>query len=414
MINRVTGTEDILDCSLLNFVLTTLQKKLTTAHFSHIQTPILEYTNLFVHSLGDQTDVVSKEMYTFNSDTEKSICLRPEMTASTIRACIENGIERFPWKVFSYGPLFRRERPQKGRLRQFTQFNMEIINAPSIMHDAFFISYLHTLFTDSFKFNDFIIKINFLGCSPDRLQHKTALTDFLQSNIANLCQTCVTRSTTNTLRVFDCKNSTCQSLYENAPILTHYLCTECTTEWTTLQNTLHMLNVSHTIDTKLVRGLDYYHKTVFEFCATTGLGSQNTFCGGGRYKLGGELNSNKNFDSIGAAIGIERLLLILENNTANLNLPCEEKLTVIIPMTHKQDALGLLLMQSITNNNIHCDIILEKASMTNMLKKANKMNAHFVIMLGETEMMQGTATLKNMISGSTTIVQQTELVEHLR
>ena len=414
MINHVTGTEDILDCSLQNFVFNTLQKNFETAHFAHIQTPILEYTQLFVHSLGNQTDVVSKEMYVFQQDTEKSICLRPESTASTIRACLENKIDRFPWKVFSYGPMFRRERPQKGRLRQFTQFNMEIIGAASIMHDALFIAYLNRIFKESFHLSNYLLKLNFLGCSNDRQAHKQALIAFLEQHQAELCATCVTRTTANTLRVFDCKNATCQQLYTTAPLLTTYLCAPCNNEWNTLQSTLQLMSVNFVLDSMLVRGLDYYCKTVFEFCSTATLGSQNAFCGGGRYRLGSALDAPQDLDCVGAAIGIERLLMLVEEERAHLAIPSPAALTVILPASVAQDALGLLIFETLTQAGICCDIILEKASMSNMFKKANRLQASHVVIIGEQEQLDGTVSLKNMTTGTSQILKQTELVAHLK
>ena len=414
MISRVTGTEDILDCSLQNFVISTLHKTFENAHFTPIQTPILEYTSLFVHSLGDQTDVVSKEMYVFAQDSEKSVCLRPESTASTIRACVENKIDRFPWKVFSCGPMFRRERPQKGRLRQFTQFNIEIINAPSIMHDAAFISLLDSTFRESFKLSNYLLKLNFLGCSTDRLAHKEALKTFLQAHSNQLCATCQTRAITNTLRVFDCKNEACKKLYTNAPLLLNHLCTECHEEWADLQNTLRMLAVNFVLEPMLVRGLDYYCKTVFEFCATSTLGSQNAFCGGGRYRLGAAAGAPTDFDSVGAAVGIERIIMLLAENQAQLNLPIQKALSVIIPVAEAQNVNGLLLMQELHKAGLPVDIILDKASMSNMFKKANRMNAGHVLVLGEQEQLDGTVSIKNMTTGHAVVIKQTDVVSYLK
>jgi histidyl-tRNA synthetase len=205
MIQRVRGTEDILDTRLLNFIIKQATKHVASYNFSHIKTPILEHTKLFQHSLGEHTDVVSKEMFVFDPDDKKSICLRPEATASTIRACHENRIVHFPWKVFSYGPMFRRERPQKGRLRQFHQFNVESIGTTSVGQDAYFMFMLNQLFEKIFKLENYVLNINYLGSPEDRAVHKEKLITFLTEHESEICKTCLERKETNTLRIFDCK-----------------------------------------------------------------------------------------------------------------------------------------------------------------------------------------------------------------
>lgn len=414
MIARVTGTEDLLDLKLLNFFTTTAKTHFENFNFIQIQTPILEYTQLFVHSLGAETDVVSKEMYVFAQDQEKSVCLRPEFTASTIRACFENRIERFPWKVFSYGPVFRRERPQKGRLRQFHQFNVEIIGAESLMHDAHLIKTLDTLFSKLLKINPYTIKLNFLGCLDDRSGHKTSLLEFLDQNIEIICETCKKRKNSNTLRVLDCKAESCQKLYATAPFITQHLCQSCNSEWEELQINLRLLGVNFIIDKMLVRGLDYYQKTVFEFSSNQ-LGSQTAFCGGGRYLLGKEVGAANNYSSIGVGIGIERVLMLLEKiKDSFLLFSAEPRLHVIIPITKEQDSLGLLLAHELRRENLACDIIFDKASATNMMKKANKMLAKWVLLIGETEVQNNTVMLKNMLTGDSTPVKQSDIIEKLK
>jgi histidyl-tRNA synthetase len=413
MISRVTGTEDILDLRLYNFFTSTAQKHFESFNFHEIRTPILEYTHLFIHSLGEHTDVVSKEMYVFSQESEKSVCLRPEMTASTIRACFENRVERFPWKVFSYGPAFRHERPQKGRLRQFHQFNIEIIGAHSVMHDAHCIAMLKELFSANLQLEHFVIKLNFLGCSNDRQAHKAALINFLEINKEAICATCQQRTHSNTLRVFDCKNTACQTLYKSAPTIIQHLCADCSTEWAALQDQLRLLGVNFIIDNMLVRGLDYYQKTVFEFSSNQ-LGAQNAFCGGGRYALGREVGAQEDYACFGVAIGIERVLMLLELIQEKLALPTAQRLHVIIPMTKAQDTVGLLLAHELRRENLACDIILDKASATNMMKKANKLGASWVLIIGENEQNENTVMLKNMMTGESTPVKQEAVIKTLK
>lgn len=413
MINRVTGTEDLLDLRLRNFFINHATEHFESFNFTNIQTPILEYTQLFVHSLGAETDVVAKEMYVFAQDQENSVCLRPEFTASTIRACFENRIERLPWKVFSHGPVFRRERPQKGRLRQFHQFNIETIGAHSIMHDAHFIKMLDALFSNVLKLEHYVLKLNFLGCPEDRKIHKTALLEFLQEHETKICETCQKRKESNTLRIFDCKNDSCQKLYKNAPFIIQCLCGECKQAWDTLQEELLALGVNFIVENALVRGLDYYQKTVFEFSSNQ-LGAQSAFCGGGRYLLGKEVGAANDYASIGAGIGIERVLMLLELIQATLPLESAQRLHVIIPMTQAQDSLGLLLAHELRQENLSCDIIFDKASATNMMKKANKMGAYIVLLIGENEQNTNTVSVKNMTTGESVTVRQDELLKFLK
>ncbi len=413
MITRVRGTEDILDLTLYSFILAETKKHLSRYNFHHIRTPILEHTALFMHSLGAETDVVSKEMYIIDPEKkEKSLCLRPEHTASIIRACVENGVNKFPWKVFTHGPAFRRERPQKGRYRQFNQLSMEVVGVSSLAHDAHFIKMLDTLFSDIFMLEDYVIKLNFLGCQYDRSKHRQELLTYLESIESKLCKTCLARKSTNVLRIFDCKNPECQEHYVNAPKLTDHLCQNCTGEWEQLRSFLDMLSVSYVIDTALVRGLDYYHKTVFEFSSKL-LGSQSAFCGAGRYLLGSQVGAKKDLDCVGAAIGMERLFLLVQAMQDKLPIPHAPALHVIMPLANEQDALALLLASQLQAHKLTSDIILEKASMTNMMKKANKLGAKFVLIIGEEEQKTNIVSVKNMTTGDMTKVKQDDIVSFL-
>ena len=414
MIPKVRGTQDFLDLKLQSFVLDQAEKVLHNYNFVQIETPVLEHTKLFIHSLGEQTDVVSKEMYVFDTDSKKdSVCLRPEATASTIRAYIENKVEQKPWKVFSFGPMFRRERPQKGRWRQFDQFNIEVVNSASLMQDAHFIKMIDTFFSQALKLENYILKLNFLGCSDDRKKHREALNEFLENIKTDICETCLVRKNTNILRVFDCKNENCKKLYQNAPKLTDHLCSECDKEWKNLQETLSVLSVSFVHAPDLVRGLDYYNKTVFEF-ASSELGAQDAFCGGGRYSLGKELGQKENIPSIGAAIGFGRLLLLVEKQLNKLSLPQEPALHVIIPMTEKQADLALIISDELQSNNLCNDVLFEFASMKSSMRKANKMGAKFVLIVGDDEQKNGTISVKNMQTSEVGSVKQAHLIEYLK
>ena len=315
MITRVKGTYDLFDTTALRKLIHDVSTHVERMGYTEIITPLLEPLELFVRSLGDQTDVVSKEMYlavgsAAGQQHEKSehVALRPELTASIMRAVVQNPPARFPLKLFSIGPCFRYERPQKGRLRQFTQASIEIIGTHSIAQDALFLRMLDTLFSQLLD-GGYVLALNFLGTTQDRAAHRTALVDFLTKQSTRLCATCHARTHTNPLRVFDCKNPDCREAYKLAPVVTSYLSPDSQARWTTLQDLLLDLGVSYVVQPQLVRGLDYYTDTVFEFIATDGLGSQNTFCGGGRYeKLALQLGAKEDLLCLGAGIGIERVL----------------------------------------------------------------------------------------------------------
>ncbi len=417
---RVKGTEDYIDCTLFNFVIDTIKKHLSNYNFTEIQTPIIEPLNLFQRSLGEYTDVVSKEMFIIESkkqDTkdDERICLRPEGTASIVRAFNENHIQITPWKVFSYGPMFRYERPQKGRLRQFHQVTMEIIGSNEVAEDVQCIMMIDRFFHELLKLNNYVLVINYLGCLDDRERYLTILKKFLDTEeiVAHLCEQCKQRKEHNILRIFDCKNENCKQLYQKAPFIADHLGECCSQEWKVLQQQLHLLSVSYIYSPTLVRGLDYYNKTVFEFVSKN-LGAQDTFCGGGRYnQLVKQLGGHEDKPSVGAAIGIERLMLLLEPMQETLIRLQKPPLHLIIPMTLIQHPLALLLADELRAHNLSTDILFE-GSMKSMMRKASKLAATYVLILGETEQQNRTVTIKNMATGAEESVLQIEVVEKLK
>ena len=418
MIPRVKGTQDFIDCTLFNFIIDAVKKHLTTYHFTEIQTPILESIDLFHRSLGLYTDVVSKEMFIIEPKQESSeerICLRPEGTAPIVRAFNEHHIELTPWKVFSYGPMFRYERPQKGRFRQFHQVTMEVIGSASMAQDAQFITMLDRFFHEILKINSYALVINFLGCLQDRENYLGILKKFMdQPDItAKICEQCKDRKERNIMRIFDCKNPQCQEIYSDAPYIVDHLCTECAQEWQDLQKHLSLLSVSHVCRPTLVRGLDYYNKTVFEFVSKN-LGAQDTFCGGGRYnQLVQQLGGRQDQAAIGAAFGIERLMLLLEPLRDQLNIAQPPALHIIIPMSPAQHTLALLLADELQAHNLCTDILLE-GSLKSMMRKASKYGAAYALILGETEQQNRTVTVKNMITGNENVIAQIDLIAALQ
>jgi len=418
MIPRVKGTQDFIDCTLFNFIIDTIKKHLTLYHFTEIQTPILESVDLFRRSLGTHTDVVSKEMFLIEPRQESSedrICLRPEGTAPIVRAFNEHHIQITPWKVFSWGPMFRYERPQKGRFRQFNQITMEIIGSGSIAEDVQCITMLDRFFHETLKISNYALVLNFLGCTQDREKYLVLLKKFMnKSEIAeHICNQCKERKEHNIMRIFDCKTPQCQELYTQAPHIADHLCESCALEWQELQKQLQLLSVSHVYRPTLVRGLDYYNKTVFEFVSKD-LGAQDTFCGGGRYnQLVKDLGGNQDKPAIGAAIGVERLMLLLEPLRDQLAIPHAPALHMIIPMTPAQHTLALLLADELRAHNLCTDIILE-GSMKSMMRKAGNSGAAYALILGETEQQNRAVMVKNMTTGTEESVAQVNLVKTLK
>lgn len=412
MFTRVKGTQDILDMSLFNFFISTAKKHMEIYNFTEISTPIIEYTDLFKRTLGNETDVVTKEMYTLNTHDE-SICLRPEATASCVRAFVNGGIQAVPWKVFTWGSMFRHERPQKGRYREFHQFDMEIIGANSIAHDVQFIKMLDRYFSETLKIQNYALIINFLGDETDRARYKEVLKNYLD-NLSDLCSTCTDRKDKNIMRVFDCKNPACQSMYAQAPCITDYLSEASQAEFTQLKELLENLSVSFTHVPTLVRGLDYYDKTAFEFVSTD-LGAQNAFCGGGRYnKLVKQIGAKSDYPSIGAAIGIERLLLILETIKDTLPYNIQLPLHVVIPLTPEQKPLALLIADELQAHNLSTEILLDDDSVKSMMRQANRLGAKFALLIGPDEQQAKTIVLKNMINATEETVHQKDLLAKLR
>ncbi len=417
MIPRVRGTRDFLDLKLMNFTLETIKKHLKKYHFHEIMTPLLEPVALFKRSLGIETDVVSKEMFVVSSSSvekgDEEICLRPEATASVVRAFVENGIQTVPWKVFLCGQMFRYERPQKGRYREFFQCSLEIIGAPSLMHDVQIITMLDRLFRSVFRLEVYALHINFLGCPTDRIAFKEQLGTFLDAHSTALCATCLKRRTTNILRVLDCKNPDCQKLYTQAPQLTDCLCTQCTSEWKSVQHRLEELSVPFVHMPRLVRGLDYYNKTVFEFVSPL-LGAQSTFCGGGRYDhLVAQIGGKEDQPSVGAAIGIDRLILMLETMQDLLPIPFDSALFVIIPLSEEQHPLALQVADTLIHNGLHTELLID-GSLKAMMRKADKYGAKAVILIGTDEQSTGTVTVKTLQTGAESKIKQTDLAQYLK
>jgi len=407
MIKKVKGTQDLLAMTMQDAIYNAAYTHFARAGFAHIETPIIEHMSLFKRSVGESTDIVGKEMYTLTTDDTDPLCLRPEGTAGTMRAFLESATPVRPWNVFTYGPMFRHERPQKGRYRQFSQFNLESIGITTLAQEVCFLSTLYDFFTRTLCLPDTVLSINYLGTKEDRARHKEALKAFLSAHQAAICATCTTRSTSNILRIFDCKNEACQALYQGAPLLTDFLSDESARRWQECNDLLDILSINRIHNPLLVRGLDYYNTLVFEF-SSPHLGAQNAFCGGGAYELATALGQKEAIPAIGAAFGIERLLLLLEAAGNPYPLPKAAPRIGIITFEESLDGLALLVHQTLLRAEHAVELLA--GGIKKGMKKANALGCDFVIIIGEEERQQNCVKIKNMQSGEESVVSHEGLV----
>jgi len=355
--------------------------------FEFIQTPILEETNLFKRSVGSSSDIVGKEMYQFTDKGDNDVCLRPEGTAGVVRSFIQNKLDRAggKHKFFYYGPMFRYERPQKGRLRQFHQFGCESFGEENYFEDVNLIVMLKEIL-DCFGI-EYKILLNSLGCIKCMPNYHDSLKENLDK-CEGLCEDCLRRKDLNPIRVFDCKNQNCQEIIKDIPRIKDSLCSECNTHFSAILNLLDKLDISYEIDTNLVRGLDYYNRTAFEFVSNN-LGAQNAVAGGGRYDRLVELLDGRATSAIGFAIGIERIIDMIE-------LPLDERKGYYFGAL-SQDALQELYLQANKCREDHkVSISPEIKSLKAHLKAADKLNAHYCAVIGEDELKQGKIWLKDL------------------
>jgi len=416
MFPRVKGVADnFFEMAYWSGVRKKIEAHLKRYNFFEIDTPLLEHVSLFERGLGYETDVVSKQMFLIQTknNSDDIVCLRPEGTAGTMRAFLENQSNlELPCRVFFCGPMFRYERPQKGRMREFHQMNMEVIGGASVLYDAHLIKMLQVLFTEVLHMSDYVLKVNFLGQPADRKEYCAQLIATLIPHQQDLCDVCQVRLGSNPLRILDCKSETCTTLAAQAPKLSKFFSDETKAEWQLLRDTLEELAVTFVVDDQLVRGLDYYNKTVFEFVSVN-LGAQNTFCGGGRYDgLASQLGSKIAIPALGCAIGMERLLMILENNKTLLSEPVTS-LACIIPLSAAQNKLALHLADYLIAHGKSTELLLDDQKIKNKMKRAHDLKASYVLILGDDEQKNNTVMVKNMITGTQELVLQTELVSKI-
>lgn len=378
-------------------------------NIKEVITPAFEHTVLFQRSVGETTDVVQKEMYTFQDKGDRSITLKPEGTAGAIRAYLENNLyaESQPTKLFYMTQAFRYEQPQSGRLRQHHQFGVEFVGSKSPLAEVELIT-LVTTFIKEIGLNDAKLHINSIGCSDCRKTYNEALLSYLKQHEDKLCPTCRERMQKNPLRVIDCKVPSCKEIVKNAPRTIEYLDEECQNHFDELQSLLTQLNIPYEIDTGIVRGLDYYTKTVFEFVNAEGF----TLCGGGRYdNLVHEIDEKQNIPSVGFGMGIERIIYFLEKENVQLEPePAVELYVGILGAEAKAEAYRLVNQLRTAGVVVETDYM--DRSVKAQMKYANKIGAKNTVIIGADELANKKATIKNMDSHEQTEVGLDQIAEY--
>ncbi len=369
--------------------------------FKEIRVPTFEHTDLFCRSVGDVSDVVEKEMYTFEDRSSRLITLRPEGTAGVVRSVLENNLlnNGLPLKLSYALSCFRYEKPDAGRLREFHQFGIELFGSDSPQAD-FEVIYMANEMLRSFGISDLVLNINSIGCQNCRRKYQDLLIRYLKSKQAQLCEICNQRLNKNPLRILDCKNDNCQKVLQDAPIIIDVLCDDCQAHFCSLQRYLDEAQVSYKINPKIVRGLDYYTKTVFEFTVNMN-GSDLTICGGGRYdNLIAELGGPQT-PAFGFGMGLERLKLVLDNNSL-LKVEDRKCDIYVITLDDKAKLYSIGIINKLRAQNYIVETDLMGRSLKAQMKYANKINARNVLVVGDDEIRSGKAKLKNMETSEVT------------
>ena len=362
-----------------------------------IRIPVLEKTELFKRGIGEATDIVEKEMYTFLDRGNEYLTMRPEATASVIRAYIEHHIyEKDPVaKLFTIGPMFRRERPQKGRFRQFHQINVEFLGQEDPRIDAELMSMLMYLLSEV-GLDNLKLEINSLGCDKCRPAFREKIINFLKNREGDLCEDCRRRLVTNPLRIFDCKNESCQKIISGAPVILDFICTQCREHFEKVKGYLEIFHIPFIINTKMVRGLDYYTRTAFEI-TTQSLGAQNAVTGGGRYDGLVQMLGGPDISGIGFAIGFDRLIsMIPDVNGQDAGHPN----IFIAALGDKAQEFAFSLCNTLRLAGIRAEMDFSDRSLKSQMKRSNKLNCSHTLIIGEKEMEERKAQLRNMGDGT--------------
>lgn len=401
MIQKPKGTKDILQTESYKwqYIEKTISNILTNYGYKEIRTPVFENTELFQRGVGDTTDVVQKEMYTFDDKGGRSITLRPEGTAGVVRAYIENGMASMPSpvKVWYNMAMYRYENVQKGRLREFHQIGAEVLGSSSYLVDVETIIMASDIFK-KLNIPNIELNINSIGCPTCREKYQNALKEFIRPNLGKYCDTCKSRFERNPMRILDCKEKTCKELNKGAPIILDYLCEECKTHFENVKQMLTNLGIEYKIDPEIVRGLDYYTKTVFEFISKN---EGYTVLAGGRYdglvkELGGQ-----DTPALGFAMGLERLVETFEKYNANNIIPVNKPQVYIANIGDNANVYATKLVHELRMAGIYAEKDITGKSINAQFKYANKIGAKYVITIGDDELSKNEAGIKNMDNGET-------------
>ena len=403
---KIKGTEDVLpkDSYRWQFVEDVMRKESAAYGFKEIRTPVFEHTELFARGVGQTTDVVQKEMYTFDTKGGESVTLRPEGTAGAARAVLEHGLvnDSLPIKASYFVSCYRYEKPQAGRLREFHQFGLECYGTQSPVADAELICAAQSIF-DRLGIKQLRLEINSIGCPTCRAEYHKALKEYFYGYKDELCETCNSRLEKNPMRILDCKSPVCSKIAGGAPKITDYLCDECKEHFASVQKYLDAAGVEYTVNPTIVRGLDYYTKTVFEF-VTDFIGAQGTVCGGGRYDGLIEELGGKHLPSLGFAMGIERLLMLMDKQGIEIPKPSTCDLYVAV-MGESASLNSFEIIKAVRSCGLIAETDIVGRGLRAQKKYADKIGAKFSMVLGDNEIEQGKAVIKNMSNG-----EQTEIV----
>lgn len=398
--NRIRGTRDLLPEEYVKtqVIINTIKSEAELYGFNFIRTPVIEHTELFERSTGETSDIVTKEMYSFQDKSGRNISLRPEGTAGVLRAVLENGLHNntMPLKLMYHSSCYRYEKPQSGRYREFFQFGLEIFGSDTPETETELILLSNSILS-RLNLSNIILEINTIGCPECRKKYLEILKKYFEDKKHELCETCQERLEKNTLRILDCKNKSCKEICDNSPEIINYICEPCSEHFEKLKSYLNNLNINYNINSRIVRGLDYYSRTVFEFkIKSPDKNIDNlVICGGGRYDKLSEIFGGPNLPALGLGIGLERLVLAMESQDI-LFPEVQTPEIFIICLDNNSRLLGFKLCDILRKSGIFCELDILNRNLKSQLKYADKIKSKYVIIIGEEELKTKKSKLKDM------------------
>ncbi len=415
MINIAKGMKDVLPSQShkWQYVEETAREVAHDFGFREIRTPVLEHTELFLRGVGDTTDIVNKEMYTFTDKGNRSVTLKPEGTAGVARSFVENAMSNdgLPAKMYYFSPAFRYERPQAGRLREHHQFGVELYGSKEPQADAEVIT-LVDVFYKRLGLKNVKLQLNSIGCAECRKSYAQALKEYFRPHLADMCADCNSRFEKNPMRMLDCKEERCKKLTAGAPKISDYLCDDCRTHFNEVCSLLEASGVEFEVNPSVVRGLDYYGRTVFEFVSNAA-GAQGTVCGGGRYDTLLEQIGEKPVPAVGFGGGIERLLMVME--AEGVNIPESKKPRIYVAgMDESSRKFAFVLVNRLRKCGISAECDLMERSVKAQFKYADKLGAEYVAVIGGNELESGEVNLKKMSDGTQCAVKFDDIITYLK